>query len=462
MDSTLTSSFDSVERIVNLETKPSIDDGANPRNQADEPNGQTSAAVYSINTVDAPALAAKRNGGSSTRSDDDDIRPLTLAPIPFAPPMSGTSDFESFSGSGGAPEDKAPIIRASGEGWIAQQKMANGAPVEGQYEVPNGVPVGAVPNIEVLPPADSGYVIQTITWSGGTDITGYLSTNADQVPPETMSVTTGVQTDQLQYGFVVDAEARLYSVDAQVEYTNGAKGHSTLVFSSVRPTTAQLSRLSEPRPLKLPTQNAISYWDDDEMQPGGMVSQATTQTSSFGGDFMVTQIVQAVRSYTDQNNVAYSMSGGPWIDDGPSGGSLGLGMSNLEPMHSWNVPPNTPGMHHLNIFEDPIHVPSPDQVNDKEITVGIPGEVPTPEMYKTFLMYRPSGGGVWVALAKLEWGWGGALKRNTQSGFWELDESYSQNPPLMSVNPIAHTSDDFWPSWIARSSDMGVWVRSTP
>ena len=77
-----------------------------------------------------------------------------------------------------------------------------------------------------------------------------------------------------------------------------------------------------------------------------------------------------------------------------------------------------------------------------------------PESFVTYVMCRPedslTGKTVWVALAKVSWGWSAAAK-NDGNGSWGLEGTPSVVPPVSTANlPEA----DWFPSWTDRGSDI--------
>jgi hypothetical protein len=420
-------------------------------------------------------------------NDADDIRPMALAPTPDDGAASARMTLEPLFDSGGSggsgggdpppPPDKAPILSASGGSWgTSLKKDGNGNPIPGEYEVVHGAPVGSIAVLQVSSPA-AGYIIDTVAWSGGTDVSAYLAADPAAAPPETVTVEHDVPNDELTYRFIIDAKARNYHITVEVTYLNHAAGSTTLDFTSVRPAVATLTADTDPTPDLVPNDpGKVYYWDAGAMDGAtGMVLKADTQASQyFGGDFMIMQIAYINRSYVDQNNNPKTKAGGPLIDDGVGGGlPLGMDLVNFE--HSWHLtsqeddpeptqedpnPEKTSlGDSGLDQATDVVAAGVPDSINDKTLTVGTPGpnppdpnNPPVPEKFKTFLMYKPDISGVWVALAKVEWGWG--IQIQNQGGVWQVVPNTTQDPVPTQVSPIPNTDDDFWPVWDGKTSDL--------
>jgi hypothetical protein len=187
---------------------------------------------------------------------------------------------------------------------------------------------------------------------------------------------------------------------------------------------------------------------------------------------MIMQIAAHVdRNYVDSNNVPHPMAGDGLIDDGGSG--LTLGMEIVDLRTSWhltsqnddpppdpNPDPNDPPPERTSTVSsritqvaDDVPVPTPHPTTDKTLTIGTPGSnPPVPETYKTFLMYKPDISGVWVALAKVEWGWG--IQIENQAGVWQIVAGTTQDLTPDPTNPIPSADDDFWPVWDGKTSDL--------
>ncbi len=69
---------------------------------------------------------------------------------------------------------------------------------------------------------------------------------------------------------------------------------------------------------------------------------------------------------------------------------------------------------------------------------------PQPESFTTYLMYKPTVGGVWVALAKLNWNWSIAI---TNPPVTEVGEGFYYDPQGTTVY-------DEWPEWTGTTKQM--------
>lgn len=429
---------------------------------------QTSGNGTRPGTQSAPQSPPMARGDTmpSGEGGEGEIRPMTLAPIQDGAGSYQTNEAMTALTSGGGeesgggttpPPDKAPVIDFSG-GNTVQKKDAAGQPIEGQYDVPDGVPVGTFTYITASAPADSGYIITKYTWSNGGDVSAYLSTNANQAPPKTQIVEKNVQKGNEAYRFVVDSKARDYSLSIDVDYQVGnqtAKGHSTLTFKSVRPETAYLEKVTNPQPGQRNVEPHVAQYYDVAGIAGMGMEAHTKAHAKFGGEFMVIQIADVQRTYKDANGVVKTMAGNNKIDDGAAG--LNIGMKIVNGHHSWTLEAGEEGVSQSNYVEDPVYVPSPNPNTDKELTVGTlaqagpPPVVAKPEKFRTYLMYRPTNG-VWVALSSLSWGWG--IQLANQNGNWQEQPGTSQNPNVTTTDPIAPGDDDFWPTWTGATSDL--------
>lgn len=422
---------------------------------------ETSAQILQANQ--SPSMTAREHRHESLEADG--IRPLRLAPGTQPKQVTGVfaaqDDYGSggSGGSGGGTPAPNPIIQASGGGsgdsWGSEpEKDANGNPIAGKYTVINGVPVGAKPHIEAIAP--TGWTITSYAWSGGTDYASYFSDDPSLTGPPTLSVTTGVVTNASQYSFLVDADARAYTVSLHVTYSNNQTNSSTLTFTSLRPFQAELQLVLKPREINLyppypqPILGGVEFDHDPNFNNGeGVQFEATTTTNTFfGGEFFILQLVNASRRYIDGNDLEYSMTGFDLLDDGygvarPIGMELDLG-SFIDPTPTkWSqakaIGPRTPKP----IMQDVVTVTGNSSGTDKVVHV-------YDEQFRTYLMYKPTSG-VWVPLSRVDWSWSAYAYRVELD--WELDEgqtSYSFDV----VTPIPATSGDLWPSYDGWSSEL--------
>lgn len=438
------------------------------------------------------ASTPRAQSTSASSSLDGDIRPMRMSPLllrarhggqppAYMQPLSGGT---GESGGGAPLPDKAPIITASGGGsgggsWSATQKMDNGSPVEGEFEVATGIPVGTVASFTVEPP-NASYVIDTVTWSNGSDVSGYFAAAADALAPEVVSVKKNVKDNMHTYKFIVTPEAKTYELEVEVTYksTNpggpSATGKAKVTFESIRP-EATFSVNSNPEPQQmLPTQPHTIWYRDPAASAGMEFEAKTKKYEKFNGEYMIIQLANARRSYVDKDGVIYTMNTDWALDDGvnvPYASRLNLGMENQKNHNFWESFPipavmpegETAEDVETNWASDPVPVRPPTPETDKSVTVGVPGAEPEPEKFKTFLMYKPlapGGEAVWVALASIEWGLGLGLENN--NGVWQVVPGTEQNPDPITTSPLPANSEDFWPTWSNRSWDVAHWLPPLP
>jgi len=409
---------------------------------------------------------------ASAATEADGIRPMKLAPI-VAPDQDEISTVSGLTPDGSSGQIGGSGVGESGTGRSGGSGSGSGAnpiissitdglalrqpdPTKSEYVVEKGVPVGTVMQAVVAPPPGSGLQFQTIAWAGGTEISSYLTTPATAPAPMTLSVGRSVNKNQQLYSFVVDPEARSYTVTVNVTYAdNRGGGTAKLTFSSIRPAMASLAKDSNPVPHHPAPQGLVRY--RDEVVGEGMTIKAFTKAAKdWGGQFMLIQTVQIHRSYVDANGVTHRMEnvgGGPNIDNGAE--ELPIGMLLVNTQRSWTLAADEEGNSIDTVGEDTVIVPTPDVQTDRRLTVGLSGTPPTPESFDTYLMYRPQqniGVSVWVALARLHWGWGISIERN--AGGWSVVAGSTQNPPASPSAPIPPADEDhFWPVWTGRSGD---------
>ncbi|WP_169973291.1 hypothetical protein [Tautonia rosea] len=329
------------------------------------------------------------------------------------------------------------------------------------------VPVGSVVYFWVESPDPLNWQIATIDWSGGTPYASYLSADASQAPPASMSVSTHANTTGQSYYFIVDSNPRTYTVSVSVTYVQ-ALGTSVQVqasFDSIKP-SASLS-VYDQGTVKIepsyPPPNGgaalIQYDNWDNHGPGsthfpanaGMRIQATTTTYEFGGSFMFLQTIQPQRSLTvnfgggNQDYVWSDGVGGTALDSYPNtqisyitDSTSATPIAAQWDMVAWAGPKqnrmgDTPWTGHSNA----------DAVVSMQVGIVPPG-VPTNlifETFQTYLMYRPQDG-VWVALAQLDWKWSGGMIRDTNG-----DLISDQNNPPRGPAATLRTPPPIGPSW---------------
>jgi hypothetical protein len=396
-----------------------------------------------------------------------DIRPMTMGSRESVPKSSipsfqsktigsGSASITSGSGSGGA-----PIISSITGGLQLNNTQAP------NYTITNGVPVGTLMSIVIAPPPSLTF--QTIAWTGGTNVSAYLSVSYNDPPPQTMSPTMNVVTNQSTFSFVVDATARTYNVSVSVTYTSGGNGSASLKFTSIRPTIATLTKGKDnPIPMLLPNSAGTLAYEDPNNSVGMPIVPTVTTAPNWGGQFMIMQTANLIRSNVDQNGNTFTMTnqgGGPNIDNGPPAFPQPIGMlitasdANNQLQYGWIQEAGTPNNTVADEADDAVIVPAQNPATDQSVTVGTPGSNPVPETFVSYLMYRPPATvsqSVWVALAQLSWGWGGSIT-NT-NGKWSLNNSATQNPAATPLQTVPSTNNACFPSWTAATSQLS-WVK---
>ena len=373
------------------------------------------------------------------------------------------------SGSNSTNASAAPPLAVSG-GWSASGGSVIGnAP---SYTIKQ-VPVGAIISLTLVSP-NNGFTIDTasITWANGTDIKGYTSQSASDRAPDTMSVSTGVDTHSLTYTFIVDAKARAYNIQVSAKYSNIGNmtqpKPTTIQFTSVRPQIATLKagdQLGIPRSNTNGNQFQLSLRSDFGRTPNnkatkGMVIVATTTIAANapGGSFMFLQTANIVRSKIDGGQPFHerNVGTGPNVDNsfpgqgGAPGYPIDLFTSTITPNqltpNSWRLDsvnglPST-GMHTMN---DTPTSPSSPAATTTKLSIGsfAPVGPAQPESYTTYLMYKPDSG-VWIALNKLNWGWQIMLTAPTV-------KVSGQN---FYYDKTGTDVTDEWPSWTGATSNI--------
>ena len=400
---------------------------------------------------------APPTGPIGVATAEDAIRPMTLAPAPIdssgprEASLATLDDESGGSGGGGPPPDMPPILNFSG-GGSEQDVDANGQPIPGKYIVRNPVPIGTVAVLSVDSPA-SGYDFQTYAWSGGTNYSGYFSADPVTPPSGGQELDQNVATTTSNYVFIVDANARDYTISVSVDYGNGAHGTSTLTFSSARPSgSLSVSQVGTQSTSGSYRPGEVTVW----LNPGINI-QATASTGQYtAGSFMFMQVINTNRKeVTDSNNQPYYIDNdimipggenfnGPLIDDSPIGYNFTYdGTSDL---HGWYLPPNN---------SMPVPPASPPVVED------LPrGSVPNTfyrvfvdESFSTYLMYKPAGpvGGVWIALSAVDWSWSKELAR-------PLGGSWTATPPSSQPTPTTRmpSGADAFPTWVNTATNFNT------
>jgi len=67
------------------------------------------------------------------------------------------------------------------------------------------------------------------------------------------------------------------------------------------------------------------------------------------------------------------------------------------------------------------------------------------DTFTTWLMYRPSSGGVWVPLQRVDWSWTGNVVKNAATGMW--NSATNSNPPVTGSSSSPGIPVDTPPQW---------------
>lgn len=432
----------------------------------------TVSPVPALTTVSTPAAPGMPHSAAPVAlADDDGIRPMTLPPssadgdgldamVSGRSGGSGGGGGSSGGSGGGTPPDMPPqLVLASGGGWGAALKMEDGQPVPGEFVVPNGVPVGSVAYFQVGNP-DPSYVITTVTWDGGTDIKGYMSGTPTSAPAKKQELLTGVATNQTSYTFVVKAEAKNYTVRADVQYANGAKGHVTVEFASVRPTTANLTVTQQG--------DQVNGFDIHTglpkitIFPSIKFEASVTTNQQHGGSFMFMQLVKSTRQEWTQNGPndtridVYRENNHSWPngedfdgilhDNGKTDNSLGYPhIYEGNEMFGWHTLPNQSMPVPI---APPAPSPAPPTTGDQPSMQALISwhRIFREDTFSMYLMYKPTNG-VWVALRLVEWSWSGEMTK--EDGTWRVTDPTPMTPQTTTIP----TGEAAFPTWVNIASN---------
>ena len=411
-----TPSSPSDAKIPIVNPRPQASPGASPRSGGNVLNtilGSQATTASVAAPMSTPIFAA-----AISSSGAGQVRPMTLSPAPRGAgghaSQGNVQPFDSSGGSGGGtPPDMPPNLFGSGGGSGAAQVMNNGQPVPGQYAFSSPVPIGASMGFIASDP-DPAYQITTNNWSGGTNYSSYTSVTPVTIITGGQSLGKSVGTDGSNYSFILDANARAFTITDQVTYSNGAHGTSTATFTSVAPTgSLTVSNVGTQTAGSGPNaQFAVG------LSPGIKI-QATASTGQFtAGSFMFLQILNStyqsrtspagVDVYLKNDTVTpggqnfngplhdadplgypFAYSGGSG-GGGPSGGGIAsssgfyLTANNSMPFAGTGTP---------ELSDAPSFI---DSANNRMMT--------RTDKFSTYLMYKPTGG-VWIALSQADWNW---------------------------------------------------------
>ena len=382
----------------------------------------------------------------------------------------------SGSGSGGNPTlslTSIPLAETSdgtgGRHYKVDNDLDHDAPQDEK------VPVGKIVNVTAFPPMNK--MFQTIAWAGGTDYKDYYQGAAKTEAPTHQQVTTGVETDEAKYAFIVDPDPRAYSITVTVTYVGGGGGSADFAYTSVRPDVSFDINQGTPKLLTSPNGVQIRLDNNNNVSPpavesAGMRITATTTTSEeFGGRFMFMQLISPVRVTRQLDNDTFRqwLPEGSWaIDNGFNdfrganyGGGVGYPITDNDNkqgnFYYWESNPDESESHKMG--DNPV-TPLAD-LDNKTLQVG-DMNAGRPEKFDTYVMYKPTPDdtAVWVNLGKVHWEWGSLAGNNpdNQGNFlgglpahWAL-LPFPDLPQAKSTVPVGAT--EYFPKWTDRAMDI--------
>ncbi len=337
---------------------------------------------------------------------------------------------------------------------------------------PNGVPIGAGLSFTAKPMGTGSIHIATAKWTGGTLFSDYFGDPANAAPAPSMIVGKAA-TDGESYSFLVDSKPRTYTVSVVVTYADnggnlvpGGPFSASVTFTSYGPKATMAYVKPQGMPKFFPTGNinnngtfvpasVIAYGSGPDV---GMRFQATvTASPNFGGEFMFAQIITPQRTLAAAKGGVINFSGNGQMnyDDGTFGtygfpqddaqGNTGQGPK------SWTEPDNFIGNDQHSMSDSPyIYATS---ANDPlQLSVGTANNATPPvltssEKFSTYLMYKNSIEGVWVALAEMDWSWSLGETRK------DVNSPWTESVPLTSPQPTAAAPPEIGPVWTIRFSN---------
>ena len=223
---------------------------------------------------------------------------------------------------------------------------------------------------------------------------------------------------QQDYIFVVDATARQYTATISIQRSNGASGSSTISFDSVRPDAT----LTVKPPLGTQTVKGDIYPNEVTvvLLPGIHIQATASTVADTAGSFMFMQlIISNYKTYVDddgqswyrKNDISYPGGDdfmGALYDDPPFGYEFTY--DGPTDHHGWYLPANSAIPMPADPPED---TPAPPEMIDTP-AMSVPDTyqgVEDSESFSTYLMYKPGGVGVWVALKAIDWSWSSSASR---------------------------------------------------
>lgn len=391
------------------------------------------------------------------------IRPLAMAPMASFEPARAIADsscgalFNPASGGESGGEDLNPAVTLRGGGGNSGGGQEISGTGEATLNTP--IPVGTGMTVEVNPPS-GGYALESVAIEGMSNISSYMSLNADAAPPETMEPEQNVIIKPTDFGpngekaettFIVDALPRQYDIKVTATYTlNGAGGFSgetTIHFTSARPETASLSVEGQAGfSLMAVVDDRGQTWTKLQLDtPPMQIDSQTKAAATFGGDFMFMQLVNADRTVTLADGTTSSIKTFFFRKDGVVGGTIGYpaegklvvdGGLGVDAVRSWTLDPGQYPVIPFLMSDAPATVTAP---NAKQIVMS--------DSFETYLMFRPAGG-VWIALSQANWSYNVTAGNDPVTG-WAIDPGAVLPNQGTVLTPIGANA---FPTWIGRIS----------
>ncbi len=297
--------------------------------------------------------------------------------------------------------------------------------------------------MSVIASPPSGYTFQSISLSGLGGYYSYFGISGKQLASEYSAIHMIAQplfaTNKNSTGFLVDPRASSYTITATATYVGNPQSVSTTgTFTVVRP-NATLAPISnwEPNQAVQAAQDYLgiatggTYPNDFGIRILATTSipQRPDGNGGFAGTFMIMQTVNQTRSYVDAAGVTHSyildnevppasqqVLGQSYptvqVDLDNFTGTIGSALQSYsQATNSADGPTLTrTGKQgyswHQNFGDPQIALSTPDAPRVTFPAAAVSISVSS-EMYNTYLMYLPDGGGVWTAVAKVQWSWGG-------------------------------------------------------
>jgi len=431
-------------------------------------------AIAPTSTVAMPApviMPASPDGTAPAPTSSAGIRPMTMTATTKS--AASTSPTVTMMASGidpnAPPPDLPPMLVVSGGNWGGGTQLTIN-----EFQDQNPVPLGVTVRIVAQDPTPAYHVLSITSCVGGTSIAGYFKDDAGTASPPSMKIQTNIQAGQSDDNFVTDSKPRGYTIVVDVAYANGAKGESTIYFTTDGP-TASLRPISQgsphfnPSTIDMnnldasghPTPIAQVVYDNPPGGPypknAGMRLQAiVTPSVNFGGTLMFLQTMTTQRlatfvpSGTPVSQI-YSINGKMAQDNGiftSYGYPLDTSTFTKPPIYNRDWPvdrgPAIPQV--MQSMSDTPDITGPLSANPISLQVGLSGAA---EMFSAYLMYRYDTSSVWVPIAQSNWQWSMRADRPTPTDPWV--EGAPSAPAPTPVNPPA-----FGPEWDTRFSD-GRW-----